>query len=189
MICIDVFDSSHKALLRRNIAMQRSSKEFIQTRIDSIISSRLLGQTEEQSASEADQHNHVEQREQEQHIDLHNSCSSHDASNLSADVADMVKRLKLARQQQREQDEHIVLTSTKHPRYCEHHPGEVKKNEMSAFCEGCLRKQDACVCNESESYHTIAIDISDDSEALGASVSMHNQDLFAAAVDDNTVSM
>jgi nitrogen fixation/metabolism regulation signal transduction histidine kinase len=183
------FISSQITLYCIEISLQRSSKEFIQARIDSIISSRL-GKTEEQSSFEADQLNHVKQREQEQHIDLSNSCSPHDASNLSADVADMVKRLKLARQQQREEDEHKVLPGTKHSRYREQPPGEAKKNKMSAtFCEGCLHKPGACVCNESESYHTaIAIEISEDTEAVVASVSMHNQDLFAAAVDDNTES-
>jgi hypothetical protein len=147
--------------------------------------------TGEQRSSEADQLNHVKQRVQQQDTDLSdtksdpgtkstqdqedkmpisNSYSSCDASNLSADVvADMIKRLKLARQQrQREQDEHIVLPGTKHPRYLEYPFGEVHiigeaKNRMSStFCEGCLRKQGACVCDES--YHT-AIEISDDPEA------------------------
>ncbi len=201
-----IISSHYYFILHRNFAVQRSSKEFIQARINSIgIVSSRLDKTEEQSASEADQLNNVKQREQEQHIDLSGtkstqdqediftisySCSSHCASNLSADVADMVKRLKLARQQQREEDEHKVLPGTKHSRYREQPPGEAKKNKMSAtFCEGCLHKPGACVCNESESYHTaIAIEISEDTEAVVASVSMHNQDLFAAAVDDNTES-
>jgi hypothetical protein len=145
--------------------------------------------TGEQRSSEADQLNHVKQREQQQDTDfsdtksdpgtkskqdqedkmpISKSYSSCDASNLSADVvADMIKRLKM-RQQQREQDKRIVFPGTKHPRYLEYPFGEVHiigeaKNRMSStFCEGCLRKEGACVCDDS--YHT-AIEISDDPEA------------------------
>jgi hypothetical protein len=272
-----IISSHYYFILHRNFAVQRSSKEFIQARINSIVSSRL-DKTEEQSASEADHLNHVKQRVQKQHTDFSdtksdpgtkskqdqvkklpisksyssydasnlsadvvadmvkrlkmrqqqreqdelkvkvftgeqrsseadhlnhvkqrvqqqhtdfsdtksdpgrkstqdqevkmpnfNSYSSYDASNLSADVvADMIKRLKLARQQQREQDKRIVFPGTKHPRYLEYPFGEVHiigeaKNRMSStFCEGCLRKEGACVCDDS--YHT-AIEISDDPEA------------------------
>jgi hypothetical protein len=118
-----------------------------------------------------------------------NSCSSYSqnasSNNMSAEVADMIKRLKLNRQQHREQDQRIVFVGTKqYPDSGTHIFGEKNDRRMSGqsgiVCEGFIRKQGSCLCNE-ESYHT-AIEINDNLDAE-ATVSMHNQDMLAAVVD------
>jgi hypothetical protein len=74
LICIHTLFHLNYFILHRNIAVQKSSKEFIQARIDSIVPSRL-GKIDEQSASEADQLNHVKQRVQQQDTDFSDTKS------------------------------------------------------------------------------------------------------------------
>eukprot|EP00984_Skeletonema_dohrnii_P034397 scaffold33548_cov130-Skeletonema_dohrnii-CCMP3373.AAC.4 len=124
-------------------------------------------------------------------------------SELSADVAGMMKRIDETLKEQQDQDQHIISSANaKHASYHKHpsethRMGEMKNNPYqpsenvhSFFCEACLRKSGSCNCkNTSNLLSNSPSKAIEDSEAVATVTvsSMQDHDLFAAAVDKTTV--
>ena len=131
------------ASLHRHLFVQRrlSSREFIQARIGSIISSRR-GQTEDSSSGDTISHVTPEpeqlfetKRKQDQEVTPNPNSSS---PNLSADIADMLNRIDATLQHHRDQYQGIVLfakDATYHVNQSETHMNDVRSDSIENAVE------------------------------------------------------
>ena len=131
------------ASLHRHLFVQRrlSSREFIQARIDSIITSRR-GQTEDSSAGDTISHVTPEpeqlfetKRKQDQEVTPNPNSSS---PNLSTDIADMLNRIDATLQHHRDQYQGIVLfakDATYHVNQSETHMNDVRLDSIENAVE------------------------------------------------------
>jgi hypothetical protein len=118
-------------------------------------------------------------------------------SDLSADVAGMMKRIDVTLKKQQDQDQHIISSANaKHASYHKHpsethrmgDPYQTSERVHSFFCEDCLRKSGPCNCKSTSNLlsnnPSKAIETSDDSKAVATVRRIQDHDLFAAAVDN-----